>query len=106
MAEVDPADVVALTAEGTDAAAVAALAVPLVTEMAKGYTRGQGFTADVPNDDIAAVITTASARFVGNTKQTSMVKTTGPFTADLRSYFSGWTLAELFVLNRYRKRAM
>jgi predicted acetyltransferase len=52
------------------------------------------------------VITTASARFIGNTKQTSMVMTTGPFTQDVRSYFQDWTLAELFVLNRYRRRAM
>jgi hypothetical protein len=35
-----------------------------------------------------------------------MTMTTGPFTQDVRSYLTGWTLAELAVLNRYRKRAM
>lgn len=30
--------------------------------MAKAYTRGRGFTGNEPNDEIAAVITTASAR--------------------------------------------
>jgi hypothetical protein len=35
-----------------------------------------------------------------------MAQTAGPFTVDIRSRgFEGWTLAELAVLNRYRKRA-
>jgi hypothetical protein len=105
MPEVDPEAVVALTSEG-DASEVAELTVQIITAMAKAYTRGHGFEAGEPSEELAAVITTASARFIGNTKQTSMAMTTGPFTADLRSYFTGWTLAELFVLNRYRKRAM
>jgi hypothetical protein len=75
--------------------------------MAKAYTRGHGFdAADEPSEELAAVITTASARFMGNPKQTSTVTTIGPSTTDVRSHFQGWTLAELFVLNRYRKRAM
>jgi len=37
--------------------------VPIVTVLAKSYTRGQGFTNSEPNEDIAAVIVTASARF-------------------------------------------
>ena len=36
---------------------------PSVTVLAKSYTRGQGFTNSEPNEDIAAVIVTASARF-------------------------------------------
>jgi hypothetical protein len=39
-----------------------ATAVQLVTMMARSYTRGRGFTADEPCDEIAAVIATASAR--------------------------------------------
>jgi len=35
-----------------------------------------------------------------------MSVTAGPYVLDQRSFFTGWTLAELFVLNRYRKRAM
>lgn len=31
--------------------------------------------------------------------------TAGPFTQSLRGAFQGWTLAELTVLNRYRRRA-
>jgi hypothetical protein len=35
-----------------------------------------------------------------------MAQSGGPFAMDLRSYFTGWTLAELFVPNRHRQRAM
>ena len=106
MPEVDPDAVVALTTEG-DASEVAEMTVQIITAMAKVYTRGRGFdVTGEPSEEIAAVITTASARFIGNTKQTSMAMAAGPFTHDVRSYFQGWTLAELFVLNRYRKTAM
>ena len=106
MAEVYPDDVVTLTAAASDDAAVAELTVPLITTIAKAYTRGRGFSGNVPNDEIAAVITTASARFVANPKQASEASTTGPFILDRRSRgFEGWTLAEQLVLNRYRVRA-
>jgi|1186.fasta_scaffold757868_1 hypothetical protein len=105
MPEVDPEAVVALTTE-SDASEVAELTLQIITAMAKAYTRGHGFdTFGEPSEEIAAVITTASARFIGNPKQTSTVTTIGPFTTDVRSHFQGWTLAELFVLNRYRVRA-
>lgn len=87
-------------------------AVPLVTAFARAYTRGRGFDADgTPNEEIAAVITTASARLGSNTGQTSTSRTenhgdAGSMTHDVRSWFTGWTLAELLVLNRYRKRAL
>ena len=80
--------------------------IPVITTMAKSYTRGQGFTGNEPNDELAAVITTAAARLASNTRQLRHSQTAGPFTADFRSAFDGWTLAELFVLNRYRKRAI
>ena len=60
----------------------------------------------MPNEpDIEVVITTASARLAGNASQASQSVTAGVFTRDLRSYFTGWTLAEQMVLNRYQKRA-
>jgi hypothetical protein len=80
--------------------------VPLITMMAKAYTRGHGFDDDEPNDEIAAVITTASARLAANPKQLSNTETAGPYNQNVVGGFTGWTLAEQFVLNRYRKRAM
>lgn len=89
------------------AAIVADAAIPLVTAFARAYTRGRGFDGDgEPNEEIAAVITTASARFGSNTAQTSTSRTEGEVTKEQRTWFTGWTLAETFVLNRYRKRAM
>ena len=79
--------------------------VPIITTMAKAYTRGRGFTGNEPNDEIAAVITTAAARLAANGKQASYSSTAGSFAQDLRTYFTGWTLTEQIVLNRYRVRA-
>ena len=100
MPEVEPDDVGEVL-EGN-----ATLVVPLITTMAKAYTRSNGFTGNVPNEEIAAVITTAAARFVSNPAQVSRSQTAGPFANDTRGFFNGWSLAEQFVLNRYRTRAM
>lgn len=54
-----------------------------------------------PNDELAAVITTAAARLLANPEQVD----SGVGSTWTRGSFQGWTLAELFVLNRYRVRA-
>ena len=107
MPEVYPSDVVALVTKGDDPAALAEQVVEIVTAFAFAYTRGRGFDSERrPNDELAAVITTASARYMANPKQESAVDVIGPMTRDRRSRgFEGWTLAEQFVLNRYRVRA-
>lgn len=79
--------------------------IPVVTTMARAYTRGRGFSGGEPNDEIAAVITTAAARLAANptglqSKRVDDVE----YRYSLASSF-GWTLAELAVLNRYRVRA-
>ncbi|VBA62101.1 hypothetical protein [Mycobacterium attenuatum] len=97
---VDPADVTSLI-DG-DVATV----VPIVTTMAKAYTRGQGFTGNEPHDEITAVITSAAARLAANGAQHRRKRVDDvEYEAALAPAFS-WSLAELFVLNRYRKRAM
>lgn len=73
----------------------------VITQMAKAYTRDEGFTNAVPNDEIAAVITAAAARLVANPEQ--LPADFG--TVSVRGGFSGFTLTEQIVLNRYRKRA-
>lgn len=79
--------------------ALAGQSVTIITAMARAYTRGNGFTDFGPNDEIAAVITAATARLVANPEQLRV--TIGGVQTD---GFQGWTLAELFVLNRYRAR--
>lgn len=96
-------DVADFMGQGDDptVVALASKSLPLVTAMARSYTRGVGFHRDGPAEDLAAVITVATARMVANPEQVDIhageVAVTGGF--------SGWSLAELFVLNRYRKRA-
>lgn len=77
-----------------------------MTAFAWAYTRGRGFDGRQPNAEIAAVITTASARLGSNTAQTATTRTDGEVTKEQRSWFTGWTLAEQIVLNRYRVTAM
>ncbi|WP_230865187.1 hypothetical protein [Mycobacterium canetti] len=106
MAAVTEADVAGLlnTTIGSPGAAI-----PIITALAKSYTRGRGFddgpNADEPNAEIAAVITNAAARLAANSRQLGASTTTPDITIDKRTFFSGWTLAELAVLNRYRVRA-
>lgn len=73
----------------------------IVTKMARAYTRDGGFIDGVPNEEIASAITTAAARLVANPEQLSTVVGT----VSVRGGFSGWSLAERLVLNRYRKQA-
>ncbi len=101
MPEPTPA-AVATSLQSGDVATV----VPIVTVMARAYTRGRGFDEGEPNEEIAAVIATASARLAANgtglqSKRIDDVE----YRYSLASSFS-WTLAELAVLGRYRVTAM
>lgn len=79
--------------------------IAIVTSMARAYTRGTGFTAGEPNEDIRAVILTASARLLSNPSGLLFDDSVGPESVSYRSAFTSWTTAELFTLNRYRVRA-
>lgn len=107
MAAVTGQDLADFLGQGDDTQLVALAEehVALVTAMARAYTRGGGFAANggAPNDELAAVITTATARVVNNPEQNKREQ--------LHDYqvtptpFVGWSLVETFVLNRYRKRS-
>lgn len=106
MREVTAADVAAFLSQGDnpELVALAGQVVPIVREMARSYTRGLGFSQENPaqcSEGLAAVITTASARMISNPLQNQ--QTVGGVTEG--AGFVGWSLAELFVLNGYRKRA-
>ncbi|VEG40301.1 Uncharacterised protein [Mycolicibacterium flavescens] len=80
-------------------------AIPVVTTMVKAYVRGSG-EGWAPNEELEAVIVTAAARLITNPGGIPVDNQAGQFTHSLRGAFTGWTLAELAVLNRYRKRAL
>lgn len=77
-----------------------------VAHTARAYTRGRGFAPDdwaLCEEDIKTVILSAAARSLNNPAQDRSVEA-GGFRSQ-PGYFSGWNLAELAVLNRYRRRA-
>ncbi|WP_234817799.1 hypothetical protein [Mycolicibacterium sphagni] len=83
-----------------------AVVLSIVQSMAESYTRSVGFTNGVPNPAIRAVILTAAARLLSNSRGLLFDEAEGPSSVSYRSAFSGWTLAEQAVLNRYRVRAL
>lgn len=85
----------------------ASTVIDIVTSMANAYTRGGGFSgAGEPNSDIAAVIVTASVRLLAHADQLPRSESMGAFSVDYpRGGFSGWSLAERLVLDRYRQKA-
>jgi len=96
-------DVAAFLGRGDDATLVALADehLPIVTAMVRSYTRDRGFTGTSPADDIRAVIVCATARLMANPEQLGYQRGS----VSLAGGFTGWSLAETFVLNRYRKRA-
>lgn len=85
--------------------ALASEHVQIVTAMARGYTRDRGFETGEPAEDLAAVIVTATARLLANPDQVPNDLTAGSFSKRTYAGFTGWSLAETFILDRYRKRA-
>lgn len=102
-------DVADFLGQGEDTAflALAEQSVAVITAMARSYTRDRGFDEDgTPAEAVAAVILTATARLMSNREQLPSDTTAGPFSKRTYAGFNGWSLAETFVLNRYRKRAL
>ena len=104
---VDASDVVAFLGRSGDAATVALATehLPVVTVMVKAYVRSNGFDElGEPADDLALIIVSSCARLVVNPEHT-VSQELGTFSIR-QAVFNGWTLPELAVLHRYRKRAM
>jgi len=87
--------------------ALAEAHLPIIEQLARGYTRGKGFTDDGAEDDVAAVIVSAAARSVANPTRIASSIVGGIQTQYGGSgTFTGWTILERAVLDRYRKKAM
>lgn len=103
MATVTAQDVADFLGQGDnpELVALAGEHLVIITAMARAYTRGGGFYLGDPNEEIGAVITTATARLLANPEQIDY----SVGATRLGRGFQGWSLAETFVLNRYRKRS-
>lgn len=100
-----PEDVLALLGRSGDAGAlaIATAALPVVREQIRAYTRGNGFSGDQPAPDIDSVVLTSATRWVANPESLRAEKV-GPFEQQ-RQIVEGWTLSELAILNRHRRKA-
>lgn len=82
-------------------------ALTVVTGMVDAYTRGRSRTAlGDYRPGVREVILSAAARLAANPGQVSWKEQSGAFSVSRGEGFSGFTLAEQFVLNRYRKRGI
>ncbi|HEY0888678.1 MAG TPA: hypothetical protein VGE38_03585 [Nocardioides sp.] len=100
-------DVAAFLGRGDDSTVVALAGehLPVVVEMVRAYVRGRGFDElGEPGDDLAAVIVSSCARLVSNPEHATYQQL-GTFSIR-QGIFNGWTLPELAILHRYRKRAL
>ena len=101
-----PEDVAEFLGRGADNSLIdlAEVHLPVVTAFVRAYTRGNGFDqAGAPSNDLAAVITSATARLVLNPSNRGP-GTVGPF-SETPGVFNGFTLPELAVLHLYRRRS-
>lgn len=105
-------DVADYLGRGDDTALVtlASTQVGHMTNLVKSYTRGKGFIdgdGDFIDDEVAAdvksVIVAATARLVNNPEGVQ-AETIGGYAVTYGAGGHGWTLAEQFVLNGYRRR--
>jgi hypothetical protein len=80
--------------------------IAYVSQLVSSYTRTVGFTNGVPNSDLWQVILGASARVWAHPRQLPVDSTEGQESVSWHAGFNGWTVAETFVLNRYRRLAL
>lgn len=78
--------------------------VGVVTAFVQAYTRDRGFIAGEPNAGLTAVIVSATARLVSNPEQAVRYQVAD--VSETPAVFNGFTIPELAVLHRYRKRAI
>ncbi len=81
-------------------------AAAIAVAMVQSYVRGRGFPLpddeELP-DDLAAVAVLVGARIAGNPSQMGRFEAGGQVSV-VPGTFSGFTLGELAVLHRYRRR--
>lgn len=82
-------------------------ALAMANGLVEAYTRGRHKSpAGELRPGVSAVVVAVAARILANPEQIQVREQIGPYTMLRGPGFSGFTLAELAVLNRYRKRAI
>lgn len=92
-------------ATGPEVEQQAATALGMAESLVSVYTRGRHKRGENFRPGIETVITTVAARILANPQFIQEREQIGPYTYFRGEGFTGFTLAELAVLNSYRKRA-
>lgn len=93
--------------DGSDPLEIAPAAIQTAEAMAESYTRGGHLTPfDEYRPGVRNVILIVAARILANPGQISTTVTAGSTSIRKGVGFQGFTLGELAVLNRYRRRAV
>lgn len=102
-----PEELVKFTgAQGPDVVSQAATALMMAEGLVDAYCRGRHKRHGLPRPGVEEVIISVAARILANPEQISVREEVGPYNYYRGPGFSGFTLVELSVLNRYRKRAI
>lgn len=81
-------------------------ALSMAEGLVDAYTRGRHKRGEKYRPGVQDVIVTVAARILANPEQIQQREQIGPYTYFKGAGFQGFTLVELAVLNRYRKRAI
>lgn len=92
--------------QGPDVVSQAATALMMAEGLVGAYCRGRHERAGHPRPGVEEVIISVAARILANPEQIQVREQVGPYTMLKGPGFNGFTLVELSVLNRYRKRAL
>lgn len=107
---ITPEELIAFVgAEDPDASklgAQAESALLIADSLAGSYCRGRHKWGSSYRAGVRAVVLTAAARILANPGQIQVREQVGPYTMLKGAGFNGFTLVELAVLDRYRKRAI
>lgn len=80
--------------------------IDVVTAMVSAYCRGrERMSSGAAKPGISAVVLAASARLAANPLQVSYRDQAGSISRSRQGAFQGFSLAEQYILNRYRKRS-
>ena len=102
-----PDDLIKFTgATGPNVTQQATQALGMAEALVDAYTRGRHMRAGHYRPGVEAVITAVAARILENPSQIQVREQIGPYTHFKGNGFQGFSLVELAVLNRYRRRAI
>lgn len=93
-------------ATGADVLAQAGKSLEMAEAMVGAYCRGRHQRGGVYRPGVQTVIDAVAARILANPEQIDQREQIGPYSFYRGVGFQGFTLVELAVLNRYRKRAV